>query len=235
MTRKAASMLLTGVAMLGVREVAAQGENEPLDTPVVQRLEGGRIPETLPITTAATILANQPRAVVDRLLEKNIVVMQEVREEGALSGGIITSYVMFAPPVDDVYRLLSQSSRQLEFRPELTSIETVEVGARGPIDEQHMKILFQRYVYRIEYRLDPDARRIEWYLDEDFENDLDMVNGFWELYAPDDGHTLGRSGTSIDVGAAVPGFLQDWITRKNLPKTMERVRRWVDSGGSYRP
>ena len=55
---------------------------------------------------------------VDRLREKNIVVMQEVREGGALSGGIINSYVIFEPPVEAVYRLLSQSARQVEFRPE---------------------------------------------------------------------------------------------------------------------
>ena len=51
----------------------------------------------------------------------------------------------------------------------------------------------------------------------------------------EDGRTLGRSGTSVDVGSAVPAFLQDWLTRKKLPQTMERVRLWVDSGGTYRP
>ena len=235
MNRKAASVFLIIVAMLGVREVAARDRDEPADRPAALQVEDGLLPETLPTPTAATILANQPRPVVERLLEKNVVVMQEVREEGALSGGIITSYVMFEPPVEEAYGLLSQSARRVEFRPELTSIETIERAARGPIDEQRMRILFQRYVYRIEYRLDPDRWRIEWLLDERFDNDLQMVNGFWELYPTDDGRTLGRSGTSINVGAHVPGFLQDWITRKNLPKTMERVRMWVNSGGTYRP
>ena len=48
------------------------------------------------------------------------------------------------------------------------------------------------------------------------------------------GATLGRSGTSVDVGPAVPAFLQDWISRKNLPRTMERVRLWVNSDGKYK-
>ena len=61
------------------------------------------------------------------------------------------------------------------------------------------------------------------------------MTGFWEFYPTEDGGTLGRAGNSISVGARVPAFLQDWITRKNLPKTMNRVRRWVNSGGSYRP
>ena len=43
------------------------------------------------------------------------------------------------------------------------------------------------------------------------------------------------SGTSVDVGPAVPAMLQDWITRKNVPETMKRVQRWVESDGSDRP
>jgi len=185
--------------------------------------------------SAATILAAQPRAVVDRLMEDHIVVMQEVRTEGPLSGGLLLAYVLFASDPESVYGLLSQSGRHPEYRPELTSVETIETGPGGPIDEHRMRILFQRYVYRIEYRLDPDHRRIEWHLDERFDNDLEQMSGFWELYPIGEGSTLGRTGTMVNVGPHVPGFLQDWITRRNLPRTIDRVRRWVDSGGTYRP
>jgi hypothetical protein len=212
----------------------AYGQSAP-STPAVQPLESGRVPTVQSVTTASTILANQPGATVDRLFEKNIVVMQEVREDGSLSGGIITAYVIFADPPEKVFGLLSQSARQIEFRPELTSIEMVEMSEQGPVDEQRLKILFQRFVYYIQYRIDRANHRIEWRLDHRYESDLDQLDGFWELYAMEDGRTLGRSGTSVDVGGAVPAFLQDWLTRKNLPQTMERVRLWVDSGGTYRP
>ncbi len=185
--------------------------------------------------TAETILATQPARIRDRLMEKNVIVMQEMGDEGPLSGSFIMAYVIFGQPIDRTYHLLSQSARQIEFRPELTSIETIEVSESGGIDVQRLKILFQRYVYYLEYRLDPRKRRIEWRLDTRFDNDLEDVEGFWELYAMADDRTLGRSGTSVNVGRAVPAFLQDWITRKNLPKTMERVRKWVDSGGTWRP
>ena len=33
----------------------------------------------------------------------------------------------------------------------------------------------------------------------------------------------------------LPVWLQDYATRQNVPQTMEHVRRWVDSGGTYRP
>ncbi len=185
--------------------------------------------------SAEGILAAQPRDVVDRLMSENILVLAEIQAKGPLRGGIISAYVLFDQPVDRVYRLLAQSTRQSEFRPELTRIETVETGPHGQVDEQQLKILFQHYVFRIAYQLFPEQRRIEWNLDERFDNDLARLTGFWALYAMADGRTLGRSGTSVDVGPAVPAVLQDWITRKNVPETMRRVRMWVNSGGSYRP
>ena len=94
--------------------------------------------------TAETILATQPARIRDRLMEKNVIVMQEMGDEGPLSGGFIMAYVIFGQPLDRAYRLLSQSARQIEFRPELTSIETIEVSESGGIDVQRLKILFQR-------------------------------------------------------------------------------------------
>ena len=168
-------------------------------------------------------------------MAEKILVLEEIQAKGPLRGGIISAYVLFDPPIDRVYRLLAQSARQTEFRPELTRIETIESGPGGQVDEQRLKILFQRYVFRIAYQLMPEQRRIEWNLDERFDNDLAHVSGFWALYEMADGRTLGRSGTSVDVGPAVPAILQDWITRKNVPETMRRVRMWVNSGGTYRP
>lgn len=183
---------------------------------------------------ADAILRGQPRAVIERLMQDEMIVLQEVRESGALSGSIITALVIFNRPVDDVYRLLARTDRQGEFRPGV-QIVTVERRPEGPVDEHHLKILFRRYVYRLAYRLEPATHRIGWTLDRRFSNDLKRVDGSWELFAMSQDRTLGRSGTIVDVGAAVPAFLQDWITRSNLPDTMRRVRRWVDSDGRYRP
>lgn len=232
MTRRAVARLVTCAALLLAGKGVAEDSLAP---PPQQSLEVRRDPDFEPIRSAETILASQPADLVARLMKENVLVLQEVRDKGALRGSIVSAYVVFGKPIDRVYLLLAQSARQVEFRPELTSIETIEMGPHGPIDEQRLKILFRRYVFRLEYRLFPERHRIEWILDDRFDNDLARVSGFWELYEMADGGTLGRSGTSIDVGSAVPTFMQDWITRKNIPRAMERVRRWVDSEGTYRP
>ena len=90
-------------------------------------------------------------------------------------------------------------------------------------------------MYHLRYRLDPVAQRIAWELDDRYENDLGLVEGFWDLYAMDDARTLGRFGTRVDVGPAIPAFLQDWLTRNKIPTTMENARLWINSRGRYRP
>ena len=73
---------------------------------------------------------------------------------------------------------------------------------------------------------------------------LEEEDGFtlWEsnsivryLAARHGSRTLARFGTRVSVSKAVPGFLQNGITRKNVPETLENTRKWVDSGGQWRP
>ena len=46
-----------------------------------------------PVLTAEELLASQPTELVARLRDKRVVMMQEVRERGALSGGLIVALV----------------------------------------------------------------------------------------------------------------------------------------------
>jgi hypothetical protein len=74
-----------------------------------------------------------------------------------------------------------------------------------------------------------------WGLDPEYENDLARLEGFWELYELDEARTLARFGTAVQVGPALPGFVQDLVTRKKLPASIDQTRQWVDSLGLYRP
>jgi hypothetical protein len=94
-----------------------------------------------------------------------------------------------------------------------------------------MKIMFVEIQYRLRNHLDAASHRVSWELDPRFHNDLTRVDGSWELLPLDANHTLGVFGTVVEVSAKMPSFLQDYATRKNLPGTLERCRRWVDGGG----
>jgi hypothetical protein len=167
----------------------------------------------------------------EELLEERLVLLPA----DGLPKGQIEALVLFAQPIDIVWAMLLERERQQEYRPELTSIEIIARDGNGLLEEQHLKIAFLSVGYRLRDRIDPATHTLTWELDPNFESTLQHVSGYWELFELDGGRTLARFGTKVSVSPAVPGFLQNGITRKNVPETLENTRQWVDSNGRWRP
>jgi hypothetical protein len=164
-------------------------------------------------------------------MEERLVLM---KTDGS-DKGLVEALVLFSKPPEEVWPLLVQRERQKEYRPELTSVEIVTREENACVEEQHLKIAFLKIGYRLTDRFDPATRTLTFALDPSFETQLEHVSGYWELHSLDGGRTLARFGTRVNVSSAVPGFLQNGITRKNVPDTLENTRLWVDSGGRWRP
>ena len=180
------------------------------------------------------------QALLDALSEDRRAELMEERmvliERGdAAEKGLVEALVLFSRPTDEVWALLIQRERQEEFRPELTSLSVIERSADGLVEEQHLKIAFLSVEYRLRDHFDAASHTFTWELDPSFESTLQHVSGYWELHPLDAARTLARFGTKVSVNPAVPGFLQNGITRKNVPVTLENTRQWVDSGGRWRP
>ena len=193
-------------------------------------LAAGETPRPAPsaLRTADSQLEEIPPETHGKLFEHGVLIRKREPAREDQGRNAIEAFVIFDASPQQVYDLLQQTSRQGEFRPEVSEIREIERIGEKHVDEHRLKILFRRYVYRLGYRFYPEAWRIEWRLDERFDNDLRGVTGYWELYRLEDGRTLGRSGTSVQVGASVPKFLANWITRINLPKSMKNLRAWVN-------
>lgn len=161
-----------------------------------------------------------------------LLVEEAKRESG---GTLFVAYVLFEKPLIRVVELINQPERQREYRPELRSIEVVERGPDTRVDEHRLKIMFTNVVYRLCMRRDRATDRFSWHLDPSFDNDLRRMQGFWEFYQLGEDRTLGRFGSTVDVGRAVPRMVQDKLSRKTVLRTVENTRKWVDSDGRWRP
>jgi hypothetical protein len=181
------------------------------------------------------ILAGLPPGLAERLHEERVVLVEPEERKSSRDRQMVRALVLFEQPHQRAFRYLAQTERQGEYRTDLKKVRTLRWFEGGNIDEHVMKILFVKISYRLRYHLDAEAGSIRWELDPDFETRLHRLEGSWELYELDEGRTLARFGTRVDAGPAVPGIVQDYATRKNVPRTLERVRRWVDSGGTWRP
>jgi hypothetical protein len=188
--------------------------------------------EQAPVT-AESILAQEPPELVERLFEEKMLLVEVVQKKG--EGTLFVAYVLFEQPRTRVVQLLIQPERQPEYRPELRHVEVVERGPDTRVDEHRLKIMFTNVVYRLRVRRDRATERFSWHLDPSFDNDLRRMQGFWELHELGEDRTLGRFGSIVDVGRAVPRVLQDVLSRKTVLRTVENTRKWVDSDGRWRP
>lgn len=183
--------------------------------------------------TAGDILGAYPESVTRRLMRDKFVMIDNGGGQNA--SGLVQALVVFEQPRSRTLLLLAQTARQTEYRPELKSVETVARSEGATTDEHRMKIMFMKIDYHVRTHYDYKRSRISWKLDPDFDNDLEEIEGYWELYELDEHRTLGKFGTKVSMGPAMPLWLQEYATRKNVPQTLNRMRRWVDSNGTYRP
>jgi len=182
---------------------------------------------------AEQVLSRLPVAVRERLEQQKVVILTP--EPGNGADRWVKALAIFERPRDEVMHLIAQSERQIEYRPEITAIQTVEHFPNGTVDEHEVRVLFVGLHYRLRAQIDYAKGRAWWSLDPRFANDLSRFDGYWEFHELGAARTLGVFGTVVDIGPALPGFLQDAVTRKNVPQTVDRTRRWVDSNGSWRP
>lgn len=195
---------------------------------VAWKAASGAEPDQLSI---ANLRAKYPEAVVEKLLEKRSVVLP--RGDDDFEG--FRALVIFDAPPAQVMRLLSQGTRQAEYRPELREVRAVGRHEGRSIEQHRLRIAFINVVYRVSTHVDFEKFRIAWELDARYDNDVERVEGYWEIAALTDGRSLGHFATIVDVGPAVPNFLEYVLTARLLPDSIENMRRWVDSKGRYRP
>jgi len=176
-----------------------------------------------------------PPAVLAELQQHPVLLADKPNESDDDHSGRAQAWVLFQQPRLEVLRLLASTPRQQEYRPELTRLQVIEASEHGDVAEYRVRFMLTTLVYRARHGWDLDSGRVWWTLDPSFDNDMQVLDGLWELRELDAKHTLGRFSTRISMGPALPAFLQEYATRKKLPDSMEQVRRWVDSDGAWRP
>ena len=77
--------------------------------------------------SASGVLANEPPELLERLEKNRVVVLEDVSKDRDRANFTI-AYVLFDKSPVEVMELVRQSARQVEFRPELESVEEIEGG-----------------------------------------------------------------------------------------------------------
>jgi len=145
---------------------------------------------------------------------------------------LIEAALVFDKSPEEVWELLSKTEDQVKY---LSNIKEATVIFQGPTEnniEFKVKILVKTFIYRQIHRFDKKNLYFYWTLDPAFRSDLKELNGFWRFYPFGSGKTLGRYGSRLLLRFFVPDSIQTALTRGELPKALQSVREYVNSGGA---
>jgi hypothetical protein len=171
---------------------------------------------------------------IARLKKGELVFVKDVNGDQGTTKGLVKAAIMFNQPLDKVWDLMTQGWRQEEYLPYLDRSILVKKLPDGDIIENQVKVLIMTLRFFVRGYHYPDRYYVDWKLASGYKNDMKRLQGFWQYYYVDDSHTLGRYGTLTETGFGVPAFVQEFLTKRDLPESLGRVKTWVDSDGAYR-
>jgi ribosome-associated toxin RatA of RatAB toxin-antitoxin module len=210
---------------------AALGGSPALAAKTAQAQTTGRvisIPERWP---GRVLLKKQPAAVVDKVLREGAAVLRDGKASANAQPGLIRALVLFEQDADAVFELLTQTHRQDEYLPLVQSAKTIERYGSGNLDQHELEVLFVDLIFRVRHRWDAKERKISWSLDPSYDNDLRRMDGSWKIYPLEADRSIGEYASRVDIGRLLPDFVQQLLTRRDLPKALHAQRTWVNSGG----
>ncbi len=160
------------------------------------------------------------------ILDKNLSSSDEAKR-------FIQTAMIFNQPIDAVWTLLSQTEKQEQYLRSLFDSPIIETHPTWNLSDFYVKVAFIDLKYRVRHDFESEKYYFHWNLDPSHENDLKHLEGYWRFYKIDQSHTLARYGTIVVVSELIPKSIMEEMTRRDLPESMQSVKKYVESGGTY--
>jgi hypothetical protein len=161
-----------------------------------------------------------------------------VLPEGAVKTTNGTSFIeaalVFDRPPAEVWSLLSKTELQVHYVPEIKAANLIWDKGNENCLELNVRVMGRNVVYRMIQSFDPPQLYFHWVLDAEMPSDIKELAGFWRFYPYGQDRTLARYGSIVKPRFPVPGFLRRAIAKGHVRSDLESVKKYVDSGGTWR-
>lgn len=174
-------------------------------------------------------LADKERA---QLLKDGILVLGAKRA-GELPG-MKVGYLVAGVPREDVWRLIRAASEWNKYIPRVRKSRRVDGGPNYEIANIQLQASFVSINFQIEVKAWPEASRLAWALDPAYANDLQLQEGYFNVFALDERTSLVEYGTRVRSSPLLPAFVESYLVDRVLPDGLVGIKKYLDSGGTYR-
>ncbi len=181
---------------------------------------------------AAQALSASERRDIER---REVVIKGELYKTPAgKNAGRGVAFARFNRGVEPCWTVLAEYEKHPVFMPRLVRVTFLSRSPDAARVAHEVEVLWATYRYTLDLRFDPAARKMSFALDKTAKNDIKDTSGSWELFPLGEDATLVKYTVAVDSGMFVPGFLEDFLARRDLPSILENYRRRVESGATWK-
>jgi len=147
--------------------------------------------------------------------------------------GLIEAAIVFDRSPEEPWNLFYHTEEQYKYLKEIEMSRVITKAQLQDKIEFRVRALFITQTFRVIHHFDKPDYYFYWGLDPDFKNDLADLRGFYRFYPYGRGRTLARYGSNVSV-KNVPKFIEDIFKKSGVSKSLASVKKYIDSGGTYR-
>jgi len=125
-------------------------------------------------------------------------------------------------PKDKIMDTILDYPSYPEFMPRVKAISLTGEGEHQVVNYT-IKVTLLTIKYAMVHQVDRAAGTIQFNLDKTKKNDIADSQGFWAL-KPHKNGTIIYYSVLVDTGMAVPKAIEDYLTKKDLPNLIAKVR-----------
>ncbi len=159
--------------------------------------------------------------------------VQKKGPDGNIHGHAQSSAIINAP-VDKSFDMFCEFDKHHRYFPRKTASEVIKSGEGWALVHKVFDFYLVEVEYVVRYDIDPEKHRVDFKMDKDYKHDIKDTAGFFDFDKIDKDRCLFTyAATKVDTGLMVPGFIQKYITSRDLPAVVLNIKKRIESGGEW--
>lgn len=140
-----------------------------------------------------------------------------------------TAAGILARPCERVWQVLTDFESWPAFLPNMRQLRILERDESRVRLRNQLRFFGLDFSHSVVYTLAPAQGRIGWETDPRADNDIERIEGSWQLTPLAGGERcLVEYAVRVDLGRLIPGFVEERLVRVSLPDVIRNLRDEVE-------
>jgi len=151
------------------------------------------------------------------------------------TSGYGKTWVLINAPIEQCFKLFLEFEKQSLYLPQVKTSRIIKASGQQAVifKELDYRIAVIKYTHLL--TIDPRIFRVDFVTDPAGENDIKFSQGFFQFEKLDDARTLfSYALVKFDAGFKIPGFIQKYMTSRDLPLLAINLKKYLESRGQWR-